>query len=409
MTDIITYRSRIGLFSPKIKKNKFLYKRKYYEEFSWNKNHSGKKTLFLLQSVIKLVMLICLLCPSRSVPESDLLISRQRLAKSSTQYSGLVVGHAEVNCAVPGWWAEGVGGGGGRQDTGGGNIIIHTSIVDHNFEARYLHGNIQKQKGILNMHLNIRSLRYKVYEVKQLIKQHNPSIFGLSECEIKRDRVDEKDLKVPGYDILFPKSWAQHGYARVIVYVKKTFKYQQIPELEDDVVQSIWLKGSQRNSKDIYFCHGYREHLSGAGTAAQRNYLATFLEQWEAATQYGGRAEPNEVHISGDMNIDVYQERWLHPDYHLVTLSRLIKAACDLNNFHQLVKEITRLQFNSVSNSTSMSTIDHVYTNAKFRCSDVKVTSFGDSDHDLISYTRCMRALMLMKPLNASQESLDLF
>ena len=158
--------------------------------------------------------------------------------------------------------------------------------------------------------------------------------------------------------------------------------------MEDDVVQSIWLKGSQRNSKDIYFCHGYREHLSGAGTAAQRNYLATFLEQWEAATQYGGRAEPNEVHISGDMNIDVYQERWLRPDYHLVALSRLIKAACDLNNFHQLVKDITRLQFNSVSNSTSMSTIDHVYTNAKFRCSDVEVTSFGDSDHDLISYTR---------------------
>ena len=143
---------------------------------------SGKKTLFILQSVIKLVMLLCLLCPSSSVPESDLLISshshtRQGLATSSAQYSGLVVGHVEDNCVVPEWWAAGVGGGGGRQDTGGTNIIINTIIIDFNFEARYLHGNIQKQKGILNMHLNIRSLRYKVYEVKQLIKQHNPSIF----------------------------------------------------------------------------------------------------------------------------------------------------------------------------------------------------------------------------------------
>ena len=285
MIDIITYRSRIGLFSPKIKKNKFLYKRKYYEEFSWNKNHSGRKTLFLLQSVIKLVMLLCLLCPSSSVPESDLLISshshtRQRLAASSTQYRGLVVGHVEENCAIAVWWAVGVGGCGGEQDTGGENTCISAVVVDHNFEARYLHGNIQKQKGILNMHLNIRSLRYKVYEVKQLIKEHNPSIFGLSECEIKKDRVDEKILKIPGYDILFPKSWAQHGYARVIVYVKKTFKYQQIPELEDDLVQSVWLKGSQRNSTDIYFCHGYREHLTGEGTAAQRNYVNTFLGQW---------------------------------------------------------------------------------------------------------------------------------
>ena len=58
MIDIITYRSRIGIFSPKSKNKKFLYKRKYYEEFNWNKNLSGKKTLFLLQSVRKLVMLL---------------------------------------------------------------------------------------------------------------------------------------------------------------------------------------------------------------------------------------------------------------------------------------------------------------------------------------------------------------
>ena len=119
-----------------------------------------------------------------------------------------------------------------------------------------------------------------------------------------------------------------------------------------------------------------------------RDYLATFLGQWEEATLYGGRTEPNEIHVCGDMKIDVYQDRWLHHDYHLVTLSRLIKTVCDVNNFHQLDKDITRLQFNSVSNSTSMSTIDHIYTNAKFRCSDVQVISFGDSDHDIISYTR---------------------
>ena len=35
-----------------------------------------------------------------------------------------------------------------------------------------------------------------------------------------------------------------------------------------------------------------------------------------------------------------------------------------------------------------MSCIDHVYTNVKHRCSKVMVTSFGDSDHELIGYTR---------------------
>ena len=145
-----------------------------------------------------------------------------------------------------------------------------------NFWARYLHGNIQKQKGIVNMQFNIISLRFKVAELKQLIKNHNPHIFGISESELKKERVEENTLKIPGYDILFPKSWSQHGYARVVVYVKKTFKYQQVAELEDDHVQSVWLKGGQRNCKEIFFCHSYREHLSKEGSAAQHNYLNKF-------------------------------------------------------------------------------------------------------------------------------------
>ena len=127
---------------------------------------------------------------------------------------------------------------------GAGEYVIwgenHTKIseiVNHNFN-----GNIQKKKGILNMHLNIRSLRNKVFEVKKVIKDNNPHILGISECELKKENVDEKCLKIPGYDILFPKSWAKHGFARVVVYVKKTFKYQQMPDLEDDRVQSVWLR-----------------------------------------------------------------------------------------------------------------------------------------------------------------------
>ena len=76
-------------------------------------------------------------------------------------------------------------------------------VVDINFEAKYLNGNIQNQKGIVNMHLNIRSLRLKVIEVKSLVKEHNPHTFGISEAELCKDIIDEKSLKVPGYNILF--------------------------------------------------------------------------------------------------------------------------------------------------------------------------------------------------------------
>lgn len=54
----------------------------------------------------------------------------------------------------------------------------------------------------------------------------------------------------------------------------------------------------------------------------------------------------------------------------------------------QLVKTATRVQYNSVANTTSLSFIDHIYTNCKFKCSSPSVTSFGNSDHDIISFVR---------------------
>ena len=83
-----------------------------------------------------------------------------------------------------------------------------------NFYARYINGNI-KTSGIRNCHLNIRSLKNKVFEVKNIVKQHSPHILGCSETELKKDAnniFDETVLKVPGYTALFPKSWSLHGY-----------------------------------------------------------------------------------------------------------------------------------------------------------------------------------------------------
>ena len=119
--------------------------------------------------------------------------------------------------------------------------------------------NGNRRKGILNLHLNIQTLNNKVSEIKNLIKEHSPNIFGLSECELRKvdGNYDETRLKIPGYDVLFPKSWTANGIARVIVYVKNNFEYEQLQDLEDDQVQSVWLRGGFKNGEKIYFCHGY--------------------------------------------------------------------------------------------------------------------------------------------------------
>ena len=87
---------------------------------------------------------------------------------------------------------------------------------------------------------------------------------GLSEVELFKNggQFDETTLKIPGYTLLFPKSWTVHSFARVVVYVKNNLEYVQVPELEDNLIQSIWIKGGFKRGKKVYYCHGYREHTS---------------------------------------------------------------------------------------------------------------------------------------------------
>ena len=88
------------------------------------------------------------------------------------------------------------------------------------------------------------------------------------------------------------------------------------------------------------------------------------------------------------MNLDSFNDRWLTPSYSLHSLAKMVKSSCNSGNFVQLVQVPTRFQHNSVTGVTVSSCIDHVYTNFRFRCSEVKVIPFGNSDHDIVEYVR---------------------
>jgi hypothetical protein len=61
MIDINTYRSRIGLFSPKLRHNKFLTKREYYSNFCENEDQSGRIALSIIKCILKIVLIFGLL------------------------------------------------------------------------------------------------------------------------------------------------------------------------------------------------------------------------------------------------------------------------------------------------------------------------------------------------------------
>ena len=153
-------------------------------------------------------------------------------------------------------------------------------------------------------------------EIKKIVDHYKPHLFGISECELRKSEnsSQESRLKIPGYDLIFPKSWSKHGFARVVLYVKSTLDYIQVHELEDELVQSIWIKGGFKNMKQILFCHTYREHTNTLGNTIQnqKDYLKILLSQWESASFAANGTEPPEVHVCGDMNIDMLDDKWLH-------------------------------------------------------------------------------------------------
>ena len=112
------------------------------------------------------------------------------------------------------------------------------------------------------------------------------------------------------------------------------------------------------------------------------------LKQLKESIHQNNSRSVNEVHISGDMNLDCFNGRWLESDYSLVTLARMVKDVCNAYGFTQLVQNITRVQHNSIKKTTSTSCIDHVYSNARYRISPIKIITWGSSDHDAVCYVR---------------------
>ena len=299
MIEIDLYRNRIGSFCQNFRKGSKKFTKLCNQESYQNLN-KGKFNFSCLKLLAGLILSVVVLL--EAVNTSGGLVSNQFLNLGYLRVQHLP-GHQQllhVHSAQQHQQLHTLG----RKETS-------------NYLARYLYGN--KSKGIINLHLNIRSLSNKVGEIKNLIQNHKPHIFGVSECELKKinNFYDESKLKVPGYSLFFPKSWNDHGNARVVIYVKKTLEVEQVPDLEDNRAQSIWIKGGFKGGKKVYYCHCYREHSNSFGRSmrAQRNNLDLLLNQWERATEHGSPTEPNEIHISGDMNLDSLRGRWLEPGY----------------------------------------------------------------------------------------------
>ena len=149
MIDNNTYRIRIGCFNVRTRDRKFLYKDDYDKKRS-DEKRKMKNVINAGQIAWRIVLTLFLLsCVSLSLVQQATV---EQVDKSIAQcQSMLVVGHMETFFL-----------------SASNHQRIHLQVG--NFWARYVHGNKMERKGITNSHLNIRSLRYKVVEIKNIIK-----------------------------------------------------------------------------------------------------------------------------------------------------------------------------------------------------------------------------------------------
>ena len=155
MVDISVYRSRIGSYNycRKVKPEKFK-KFMYCEET--RSERAGQGAFSVLKSILKIILIYLLLpgnlCSSIEHSGTQSPCTEPPCTTACPQgWSGKARAQAWTSSTQPMWVYQTRG-----------------KKQSNNFLAKYKNGN--RRSGILNMHLNIRSMKNKMSEVKNLVK-----------------------------------------------------------------------------------------------------------------------------------------------------------------------------------------------------------------------------------------------
>ena len=204
-----------------------------------------------------------------------------------------------------------------------------------------------QQKGLHFLHINIRSLRNKVTELKIIAERTSAGIIAVSETWL--------DTSVTEAEV------ASHG-GGVCVYIRSDLSYNPRTDLNDDNVESLWLDLFMKKTKPLLIGCIYRP-------PDQQNFIELFQETLDNIT---GR----ETIILGDINIDVQKN---------CSFVKRYVSLLNMNGLKQIVTKPTR-----VTKYTS-TILDHIIVSDCSKITKCDVLPVGISDHYL---TYCTRKVM---------------
>ena len=243
-------------------------------------------------------------------------------------------------------------------------------------------------------------LTNKMDDIRTLVTEHRPMIFGLGEANITADH-DLKELQLQDYNLHLPLSLKNPNIriARVAVYTHKKLVVRRREDLEDQETQAIFLEGGLANQKKTVWLMAYRQWrlvtvtapgqravgIAGTETVtAQGERWGRIIAGWSKVLQEG-----KEVVSMMDSNLD--HTTWTEETDNLPRHSSSISHK---QLIEQLFTEVfSQGTMNMVAGHTwyrgqLKAGLDQVCSNQPQKLSPVETIWTGMSDHALLKTHR---------------------
>ena len=220
----------------------------------------------------------------------------------------------------------------------------------------YIDHNCFVGKGLRFAHLNIRSLHYKLDHVNLFLHHNDIDVFCITETWLNDD-FDDNDMHIDGYNVFRLDRIKDMEHGGILCYIKNGTSCKQISDLDDDIVEAMWLELNLPQTKPILLGTVYRPPDSKA------EYLSRIDSLFQECTNLY-----DDVVILGDFNVDVNK----------TCNSKKINNIARHSNLKQLITDFTRVT------DKSRTIIDLAFVSNPDRVSSSGVNSLGLSDHSLI-------------------------
>ena len=122
------------------------------------------------------------------------------------------------------------------------------------FDDTYIDHNCFVGKGLRFAHLNIRSLRYKLDHVNLFLHHNDIDVFCITETWLNDD-FDDNDMHIDGYNVFRLDRIKDMEQGGILRYIKNGISCKQISDLDDDIVEAMWLELNLPQTKPILLWH----------------------------------------------------------------------------------------------------------------------------------------------------------